>query len=231
MNHFSVTNRRLFLYDLLKAAVVILMAKVLIAIVYEYRGYLPADFETGFLMGRRFTFHGAYRTAFYVHIIVSPLTIILGAFLMLSGRRWRHSRLHRILGRIQIACVLFAVVPSGLVMSMQAYTGPLAGSGFAVQAWLTAISAIVSVHHVRAGRIECHRRWVSRCYILLCSPLILRVLSGMTISMGVDNDWTYRLTAWISWLIPLIVFECWGWSNREKHVLVKLSSRRVLQKA
>ena len=123
--------------------------------------------------------------------------------------------MHRYIGRAQMLIVIGVVAPSGLVMATQAYTGPIAAYGFFVHSLATAVCALAAARLAMQRQFPAHRVWATRCFILLCGPLLLRVISGATIVMNVDNDWTYRLTVWFSWLLPLAIFEIWRWrSNR-----------------
>jgi uncharacterized membrane protein len=190
--------------------VAVLFVKVLLAILYEYRWYFPADFDSSsFLVGRRETFFGVYRTAFYAHIISGPVAVVVGCLLMLSGGRSRFSRLHRLAGRTQMLIVLAVVVPSGFVMALQATAGPIATYGFASLSIATAVSAAAAVYFALTRKFQSHRIWASRCFVLLCSPLLLRLMSGLLIVLQLESDWFYRLNAWLSWLIPLTIYEAW----------------------
>ncbi len=190
--------------------VAVLFVKVLLAILYEYRWYFPADFDSSsFLIGRRETFIGVYRTAFYAHIISGPVAIVFGSCLMLSGGRSRFSRLHRLAGRMQVLIVLTVVVPSGFVMALQATAGPTATYGFASLSIATAVSATATVYFAIARKFQSHRIWAGRCFVLLCSPLLLRLISGALIVLQFESDWFYRLNAWLSWLIPLAIYEAY----------------------
>lgn len=181
--------------------------KVLVEMVFEYRFYFPADFSSYFLMGKQGIFYGAYRLAFYSHIVCGPIAVSLGAYLMFTGGSGKRISSHRLLGRIQMLIVLLVIVPSGLIMATQAYTGMIAVLGFSVQAIGTGVCGVAAVWAVLNRRIESHQKWASRCFVFLCSPLILRVVSGGTIVMQVDTDTTYKLTAWGSWLVPILIQE------------------------
>src|SRR5262245_47588482 len=88
-------------------AVAVLFVNVLLSILVEYRWYFPADFEqSSFLSGRRHTFLGVYRAAFYAHIFSGPLTVILGTFLIFTGGRSQYRHLHRPAGKLQMLIVL-----------------------------------------------------------------------------------------------------------------------------
>lgn len=57
----------------LTAAVCLLILKITLTVVMNYRDYLPPNFESGFLPGRDSYFFGAYQWAFYTHIAAGPL--------------------------------------------------------------------------------------------------------------------------------------------------------------
>lgn len=202
------TNRFRRLKQVVFWGCVLVSAKVFLSILYQYRWYFPPDFDASpFLAGRRFTFTGLYRGAFYVHLVAGPLALIFGTFLMTTGGRAGWNRLHRAIGKTQLLVVWGSVVPSGLIMSMQAYGGTVSQTGFVVQSVLTGLTILYAAILARGGNVASHRRWATRCYILLWSPLLLRVVAGLMIVSNFESEWTYRLNAWLSWLLPLAVYE------------------------
>jgi hypothetical protein len=104
---------------------------------------------------------------------------------------------------------MLGVVPSGLIMATHAFTGPIAGFGFASLSIATAVCMLMAVHQIQVHKLLEHQQWATRCFILLCSPLLLRLSSGAAIVSHVESDLTYRLTAWFSWLVPLMIYEFW----------------------
>ncbi len=214
MAHLQMAHQNRFLAHRLawvaKLALVVLLTKVLASILNEYRWYFPPDFdESAFLSGRRYAFVGIYRAAFYVHILCGPATIALGAFLVLSGGRTRFRQFHRWAGRSLLVLVLALLTPSGVVMALDAYAGPLAAAGFAGLSVVTAVAVTMSAREARWRRFGNHRRWATRSFLLLISPLLLRLVSGTVIVLDVESDWIYRANAWLSWLVPLVLYECW----------------------
>jgi hypothetical protein len=197
-----------------------LLAKVLISILIEYRWYFPADFDSAFLTGREAIFHGLYAAAFYVHVVTGPVTIVLAALLMWSRGRTGYRSLHRWAGRAQAVLVLGALVPSGLVMARHAFAGPIAAVGFTALSLITATCMAATVYYAITRRFLLHQRWATRCFLALISPLILRVVAGGLIVTHLDTPLAYCLNAWLSWLIPLALYEGW-WRYRA------IASRRV----
>lgn len=213
-------NRMRKLTAVAALASAVLFVKVLLAILYEYRWYFPADFNSAFLSGRQESFVGLYRAAFYTHIISGPIALVLGAFLILSGGQSRSHRFHRRAGRLQMAILFVALVPSGVVMASQAQAGPIAAYGFTLLSLATAGCAAAAVYCITTGQIDHHQRWAARCFVLLCSPLLLRLMSGAVIVMQRESDWFYRANAWISWLLPLAIYEIWWrFSDRDRSCL------------
>ena len=204
---------------LLFAAIALLLVKIYFSVLWEYRLYFPADFDSAFLSGRRYSFHGTYRTAFYIHIISGPIAIALGCVSMLRQRFSRLRKFHRIAGRLQVFVTVLVLLPSGLVMATQAYAGPIAGIGFACLSIATAISVILTAIRARKRNFASHQRWAVRTFILLLSPLVLRAISGVLIVTGLESQETYQMNAWISWLLPLSVHQWLCFRARKPMVL------------
>lgn len=186
---------------------VLIALRELIGILGQYRWYFPPDFQaSAFLFGRESFFHSWYRIAFYAHIVSGPPAILIAAFLVWSGSQNVRITLHRTLGKIQFALVLL-LAPSGLIMATRAYTGAVAGIGFATLAVMTLASMVMALVHVKRGELDRHRVWAMRLFILLLSPILLRMISGVSILTGYESNWLYQLSAWGSWLIPLFAYE------------------------
>ena len=83
--------------------------------------------------------------------------------------------------------------------------GRVAEIGFATLSVATAITAGAGWRAAIQRRFHNHQRWMLRCYALLCSAVVIRIIGGMAEMLSVD--WTYPYAAWISWLLPLAVLE------------------------
>ena len=204
-------SRLQFLQRVAFCLAVVLFVKTLVMVVAEYRNYFPANFESNFLSGKEAFFAGSYQYAFYIHICTGPIVLLVAPWLMFSGTRKPYLRLHRVLGKSLVYLTLFFMLPSGLVMATRALTGPIAGVSFFLLSGLTAVSIVMSAWHARNRRFVVHRVWATRSFLLLASPLALRLMTGATIFLDVETEWTYRFAAWGSWLIPLAAFELRRW--------------------
>jgi hypothetical protein len=95
-----------------------------------------------------------------------------------------------------------------VVMSRHAFGGWRAGLSFLALSAATAGCAVIGVLYARRRRYERHRRWMLRCYVLICSAVTLRLISGVAGLVGVPSpEGAYIVAAWSSWLLPLAAFE------------------------
>lgn len=185
----------------------LLILKVTASVVLGYRDYFPPSFASDFLRGRESYFAGAYRSAFYAHILSGPVSLLLGLVLISERMRSRFPKWHRRLGKFQIALIVLVLAPSGLWMAPYAETGRIAAIGFASLAVVTACCALFGWRAAVKRRFAEHRRWMCRCFLLLSSAVVLRLIGGLATVTNVGAAWLYPLTAWASWLAPLMLFE------------------------
>ncbi|MEZ6143230.1 MAG: DUF2306 domain-containing protein [Zavarzinella sp.] len=200
--------RHPILETILRWLTVVLIVRVLITIVANYVDYFPPNFESLFLQGREATFAGAYRSAFYIHIFSGPVVLLNGLILLSAAFRRRKPGLHRILGRIQVIILLVLMLPSAMVMSQHAFGGWGAGLSFLILSLNTGICAAIGVLQARWHRYDLHRCWMLRTFVLICSAVVLRLISGAASVIGVEYPETaYIIAAWCSWLLPLATLE------------------------
>lgn len=207
---------------LIKWLALLLILKVTIGIVYEYRNYLPPNFQSDFLLGRESHFWGAYRWAFYLHLISGPLALLLCTLLMSDRLRYAAPAWHRRLGRALAVCTLLFVVPSGLWMARYAATGLVAAVGLSLLAVATGTSVACGWRAALDNQWERHRWWMWRTFALLCSAVVLRLLGGLAAVTQCDPRWAYPASIWISWLGPLALVETSRAVSRSTHGAAKV---------
>jgi uncharacterized membrane protein len=204
----SIPVRYSILTTILRWLAIVLILRVLAAILANYPDYFPPNFDSLFLQGREATFTGAYRAAFYMHIFSGPVVLINGLILLSDYVRRRHGSWHRWLGRVQVVVLMLFVLPSSVVMAQHAFGGWPAGLSFLLLSAATASCAIVGVVHARRRRYDQHRRWMLRSYVLICSAVFLRLISGTAGLVEVPSaEHAYIFAAWSSWLFPLAAYE------------------------
>lgn len=185
----------------------ILIVKTTLSVLIEYRHYFPPNFESDFLRGREAYFWGAYGWAFFTHLMSGPACLILGGILISDRFRKTVPSWHRRLGRVQVACVLLLLTPSGLWMARYAETGTLAALGLGSLGISTAACVALGWRAAVKRRFANHRRWMWRTFILLCSAVVIRMIGGLATVAQFDAAWLYPASTWGSWLVPLAIFE------------------------
>jgi hypothetical protein len=199
----------------IKFLAALLVLRVTGSVVLGYGDYFPPNFHSDFLLGREGYFYGIYQSAFYAHIVAGPVALLAGLALVSDKLRQRWPTLHRSVGKIQIALVTLVVAPSGAWMAWYARPGSVAAAGFFLLAIATAICAVMGWRAALRRQFAGHRQWMMRCFALLCSAVVVRIIGGLTVVTGADADWVYAVTAWGSWLAPLAALELAGrQSNR-----------------
>ena len=203
-----MNKRESRLNQILIASAIVLILRVLIVILMEYRFYFPPDFDRSFfLAGRRPSFAGWYSVGFYTHIISGPCAIVLVVTLLVTGNSKRFKQLHRWSGRLLALVTILAVCPGGIIMATRSQAGPIAGWGFGALAVCTLGSVSWTAVLAIKKRFKSHSVWAWRSGILLCSPIVLRLGTGLFYISGIESLNTYRFLAWGSWLLPLLIFE------------------------
>ena len=192
---------------LLQTLMGLLILRVTVHVLLSYRDYFPPNFESDFLRGRDSYFFGPYQWAFVVHILSGPCSLVVGMVLLSDWFRRRWPKWHRALGRIQVANVLGFMTPSGLWMAFYAESGVVAGTGFAALAVATGFTVAMGWRTAMKRRFAEHQRWMWRCYVLLCSAVVLRVIGGLATVTGFYSEWLYPVNAWACWIVPLLVLE------------------------
>ena len=186
----------------------LLVIRVLITILLEYRFYFPPDFDQAFfLAGRRESFYGWYSAGFYLHIISGPIAIVAVLVMLATGKSKRFRTVHRATGKMLALITVFAVCPGGFLIAFQSIGGPIASYGFCRLGMATLVSVLATAHFARKKQIKTHMNWAYRSAILLCSPVLLRLATGLFSVTDVESIHTYRALAWLSWILPLVIFE------------------------
>jgi uncharacterized membrane protein len=178
-------------------------------IIQLYRRYFPPIFAYGFLQGREDYFLPFYAVAFYTHIISAPVALFTGAIQFVDRLRISKPKLHRWIGMIYVATVLGLVAPSGLAMAFAAPFGWITIVGFALLSVLTWLVTLQAFRLAKQHRFRLHEQWMIRSYVLICSAVALRLLAIVETDLHLDPIWSYRANAWLSWVIPLAIYEGW----------------------
>ena len=146
-------------------------------------------------------------TAFYLHIGLGALALLIGGFQFIGKLRDKFTGVHRTVGKIYIASV-FVSAAAGLGIAVFADGGIAAKLGFAALALLWFYSNYRAYSAIRRVDITEHRAWMIRNYALTFAAVTLRLwlplfLAGLRMEFNV----AYPIIAWLSWVPNIIVAE------------------------
>ena len=164
----------------------------------------------------------AHRLWLMPHIVGGMLALLLGPFQFWSGLRRRALRFHRWTGRVY---VLGIVLAAGSAFRLSFFIPPSDGgwvaglSLFALAAvWLT--SAAMAIRSIRNGRVETHKEWMIRSYVLTFAFVNFRWWMDLPFIATLGTP-TERMTAvvWTGWTLPLFITEVvLQWKRTGRHI-------------
>ena len=144
--------------------------------------------------------------AFFAHVGLAPLALMLMPFQLLPRLRARRPAMHRWIGRSYAVLVLLSGL-GGLAMAVATEAGPVAATGFALLAVLWLGTTATGVWEARVGDIAAHRQWMIRSAALIFAGVTLRLELPLLITSGLEFPTAYTIVAWLCWVPNLLVAE------------------------
>lgn len=178
-------------------------------IFYGSLQFLEPDFSRGYLMGKEELFDSyLFPTGLYIHMIATPICLVLSAILVFFKLENRIPKTHRLIGKITLMGILFLVVPSGLILSTAAIGGFVGKSLFLFISLFTGFVFALAWKHAVNKKILHHKRWMIRGFLLLNGALFLR-LSMFICSyyFQLNSVNSYLLCVVLSWFVPILIFQ------------------------
>jgi uncharacterized membrane protein YozB (DUF420 family) len=150
---------------------------------------------------------GWYLPAYYSHVLVSAIILIVGFFQVSNlSRKW--IRIHRWMGRFYVFGILFFAAPGGLIMSLFIGRGPWVITSFLAQVALWFAFTAIAFNRILHRNIESHREWMWRSFALACAAITLRIyIYIFSWSLDLTQPGAYAVIAWASWVGNLAVVE------------------------
>lgn len=133
------------------------------------------------------------------HGVPGALALILGVFQFSSRLRQRYLQVHRVMGRIYIACVAISA-PVAVAVAV-ALPIPSLTPAATIQALGWMVCTATALYCVRTGQIQQHREWMVRGYAFAAVFVVVRVVLAIPAVdrmglLGVQTTvWTVLATA------------------------------------
>lgn len=145
-----------------------------------------------------------YNLAFFTHITLGGITLLVGWLQFNASFRNRNLQLHRTMGKIYGACVVLSGT-AGFYIAMHATGGLPAVLGFAILALLWLYSTLMAYMYIRRGDQRRHEIAMVFSYALCFAAVTLRLWLPLLIAITGDYFVAYPIVAWLCW-IPNLLF-------------------------
>jgi uncharacterized membrane protein len=149
------------------------------------------------------------RTRLIFHICGGIVTLVCGPLQFWTGLRERAMNFHRWIGKLY----LFGVVVGSVgAYSLAVYSKP-EGYSLALMVMSTAWVFTTSIAYaaILRGLVSLHRQWMVRSYLVTFAFVTIRLfmeyLPGVVAHLGGTLPERVINLVWISWSLPLLVFE------------------------
>jgi hypothetical protein len=179
--------RRVFLGVMLVGSALITAASV---------GYF--DFETlpPFVVEKLpVRFESLWLASLRLHVATALVSFPLCLLLMTRALQ-RRPLWHRWLGRLTGICVLFALVPSGVVLAFDAKGGPVVTAGFLLSAAIVAGCMVQGILAARRRDLLAHARAMRHVVGQMSVAVTSRALIMAFDAAGMNPDLSYVLALW-----------------------------------
>ncbi len=158
--------------------------------------YFDFDAVPGFVIEKLpMRFESAYLAALRVHVAAASLSLPLCLVLM---TRWLQRRIawHKWFGRVAGVLVLFALVPSGAILSAHAKGGAISTAGFLLSGGIIAWFMARGVAAARRHEVAAHRRAMRHVLAQMSVAVTSRALLIAFDMAGFEPDSVYVIALW-----------------------------------
>jgi hypothetical protein len=142
------------------------------------------------------------------HIIAGMVALVAGPAQMWLGINRRAAIIHRVLGVLYVAAVSVSGA-AAYYLAFHTDFGWVFGMGFMSMASASMITTLLATIAIYLRRIEQHREWMIRSYVLTFSFVTFRVLDqAMDIARVGTVIERKAVASWLAWTAPLFLTEC-----------------------
>jgi uncharacterized membrane protein YozB (DUF420 family) len=149
----------------------------------------------------------AMRGWLLMHMTGGMVALLAGPWQFWTGFRARFFRLHRWTGRLFLCGVAIGSI-GAYRMAIGTTFGWAFGFALAMLATAWATTAGMAYYAIRKRRIQIHKEWMVRAYVVTFAFVTFRILNdfGPTSHLQPPVDRIVTI-AWVSWVLPLLIAE------------------------
>lgn len=145
-----------------------------------------------------------WNIAFYVHIILGGLALLIGWTQFSKKLRAKKINLHRNIGKTYVISALASALAS-LYISFYATGGLVSSLGFFCLGIIWFYCTLSAFLQIRKGRIDAHEKMMIYSYACCFAAATLRIWLPLLIIVFSDFTSAYRLVAWLCWVPNLFI--------------------------
>jgi len=145
-----------------------------------------------------------WNTAFYTHIILGGIALLIGWLQFSTKLRLTKLSLHRTIGKIYIVSVLMSSV-AGIGIGFFATGGLLTSAGFICLGIIWFTTTRQAYLEIKNGKVEQHRRLMIYSYAACFAAVTLRLWLPLLILLFGNFIIAYSVVAWLSWVPNMVV--------------------------
>lgn len=145
-----------------------------------------------------------YLFFFYIHISGGLVGMLIGPFQFISSWRRKYPKLHRWLGTAYFIGI-FSSGLAGLCIAPFAMGGSVAQTGFFVLGLVWLYVTGMGLRSLLNGQFQAHGEWMIRSYALTFATIPQRTLLLFALFTPIPFLDLYRLSAWLPWILQLIL--------------------------
>lgn len=145
-----------------------------------------------------------WNSAFYVHIVLGGVALLIGWLQFSKKLRQRYARVHRNIGILYILSAVLSAL-TGLYIAFYATGGIVAQAGFTGLAMVWLITTVQAYRVILQKETRLHQTLMIYSYAACFAAVTLRIwLPLLTIALHGFIP-AYRIVSWLCWIPNLIV--------------------------
>lgn len=181
--------------------------------------YLPFKTNIAFLQIKQTEVNEVpyYLLFFYIHVYSAIFVLLAGFTQFNAGILRKQTAIHRNIGKLYIAIILFLSAPSGLFIGVFANGGFYSKVSFVSLSILWFYFTLKGFLHIKNRKIILHKAFMLRSFALTFSAITLRFWKVILVYLFHPSPMDiYQIIAWLGWVPNLLIIEYYLYNQSKK---------------
>ena len=147
---------------------------------------------------------GLWNIAFYTHISLGGLALLIGWSQFNRKLRKNNVKLHRDIGKVYMICV-FLSGSASLYLAYHATGGFISTFGFLSLGIIWMITTLLAFVEIKNGHVSRHQKFMTYSFAACFAAVTLRVWLPLLSAITGSFILAYQMSAWLCWVPNIIV--------------------------